>query len=84
MFSIKYCSGFSEQLFHSVDVITVNQNQASASYGLAFISRDARSPELHHLLGNDVDDTNEQPRRGDRGVAFVMNENGKTVAKYDL
>lgn len=83
MFSIKYCTGFSEQLFHSVDVITVNQNQASESYGLAFISRTPPpSSDLHHLLGNDTGE-NDEPR-GLRGVAYVMNENGKTVANYHL
>lgn len=85
MLTIKWCSGFSEQIFHSVDVITANINHASDSYGLAFISRTPQSPELHHCLGADTRNPIEPDEpKGLRGVAFVMNEAGKTVAKYDL
>lgn len=78
MFTIKWCHDFVEELFHSVENIWADTNQASKRYGLAF-----EVNGIHHLCGNDMGQ-DDQPAKGQRGVAFVMNEHGKTVARYDL
>jgi hypothetical protein len=78
MFTIKWCHDFVEELFHSVENVWADTNQASNRYGLAF-----EVNGVHHLHGADTGFDGE-PEKGKRGVAFVMNEHGKTVASYHL
>lgn len=79
MFTIKYCHDFQEQLFHSCEDVRANLNQAGLGYGVHF-----QSPAgLHHTLGDD-DPTMSNLEKGQRGVVFVMNDSGKTVATYHV
>jgi len=40
---------------------------------------------VHFILGQDTPDSiPSQPEKGQRGIVFVMNENGKTIARYNV
>lgn len=78
MFTIKHCHDFGEDLYASVTNVSATTNQTDPKYGISF-----KIGEVHYLLGNDIGTPDECPK-GERGTVFVMNENGKTVSRYDF
>ena len=83
MFTIKHVYDFSEDLYHSVMSVHADTNMASDYYGVSFTTPFGAS-ELHHLIGNDGEIGGPAKPKGERGTVFVMNDSGKTRARYGL